>query len=111
MLIALGDIHVQVAHREVVRQIMRDTQTRVTRSAGCLSYVFAETLEEPGHFVLLQQWSDRAALEEHYRSEAFASYQARIAEHLVRSSDLRLHEVQSSLQPVDHAPIEISQED
>ena len=90
---------------------MRDTQAHVMETPGCLSYVFAETLEEPGHFVLLQQWNDRAALEEHYRSEAFASYQARISEHLVRSSDLRLHEVQASVQPVDPSPIEISQED
>jgi quinol monooxygenase YgiN len=111
MLIALGDIYVQIPRREAVRALMRATQARVRAQPGCVSYVFAETLDDPGHFVVVQQWRDQAALDEHYRSEAFADYQAEIAEQLVRSSELRIHEVQASVLPSASAPSDTSQDD
>jgi quinol monooxygenase YgiN len=111
MVIALGDVYAQVARREQVRKLMRATQARVIEQPGCIDCVFAETLDDPGHFVVVEQWRDRAALDEHYRSEAFAEYQAKIGEYLVRSSELRLHVVQESSLPVDTSPIELSQED
>jgi len=111
MLIALGDIYAQIPRRDEVRELMRATQARARQQAGCIDFVFAETLDDPGHFVIVQQWRDRAALDEHYRSEAFADYQAKIGEHLVRSSELRVHVVQQSALLVDSSPLDISQDD
>jgi quinol monooxygenase YgiN len=85
---------------------MRATQARVTEAPGCLSYVFAETLDDPGHFLVVQQWRDQRALDEHFRSQAFADYQAQVGESLVRTSELRVHVVQESYAPVDSAPID-----
>lgn len=111
MLIAIGDIYAQVQRREDVRELMRATQVRMREQPGCDYYTFAEALDEPGHFLVVQQWSDRAALDGHYQSEAFRSYQAEIGPHLVRSSELRVHDVRASARPVDHTPLEISQDD
>src|SRR5215472_13094073 len=91
MLIAVGDIYAQVPRRDEVKALMRATEARVREQPGCVAFAFAERLDDPGHFLVVQQWRDRAALEEHYRSEAFRDYQAGIGEFLVRSSDLRLH--------------------
>jgi quinol monooxygenase YgiN len=111
MIIALGDIHAQIPRREEVRELMRATQARVREQPGCLSYTFAETLDDPGGFVIVQQWRDQNALERHYRSQAFADYQAGIADRLVRTSELRLHVVQESLLPVDSSVIDTSADD
>jgi len=111
MIIALGDIYVRIADREQVRNLMRMTQERVSALPGCVLYSFTETLDEPGHFMVVQQWEDRSALEQHYRTQAFADYQAAIGEHLVRTSELRLHEASAGVIPLDPAPIEASQED
>ena len=111
MIIAIGDIYVQVPRRDGVRQLMRSTQQRVREEPGCLSYRFAETLDDPGHFVVVQQWRDQEALDEHYRSRAFADYQARIATELVRDSELRLHAVQESFLAVESSVLDISQDD
>jgi quinol monooxygenase YgiN len=100
VIIALGDIYAQIPRLEEVRRLMRATQEGAREQPGCESYAFAETLDDPGHFVILQQWRDQAALEGHYRSQAFADYQAGIQPLLVRTSDLRLHAVQGSLRPV-----------
>jgi quinol monooxygenase YgiN len=106
VIIALGDVYAQIPSRESVRALMRATQERATQEDGCISYVFAETLDDPGHFVIVQQWRDEAALGDHYRSQVFADYQAQIGELLVRSSELRIHAVRDSYSPVDSAPID-----
>jgi quinol monooxygenase YgiN len=100
VIIALGDIYAQIPHREELRQLMRSTQARAREQPGCVSYTFAETLDDPGHFVVVQRWRDQAALDEHYRSQAFADYQAKVRGLLVRTSDLSLHAVQESFRPV-----------
>jgi quinol monooxygenase YgiN len=111
VLIALGDVYAQIERREEVRELMRATQARAREAEGCEYYTFAETLDDPGHFVLAQRWRDRAALEEHYGSQAFADYQAQIGPLLVRTSELRLFDAQTSARLVNRDPIEISQED
>lgn len=111
MLIALGDVYAQIPRLAEVRELMRATQARVREQPGCISYVFAESLDDPGHFVHVQRWRDREALDEHYRSRAFADYQAQIAEQLVRASELRLHDVESSYLPVDSSRLDIHQDD
>ena len=111
MLVALGDIYTQIQHREEVTELMRQTQEQVREHRGCAYFAFAETLDDPGHFVVVQQWRDQAALDEHYRSEAFGRYQAQIAAYLVRSSDLVVHEVAASVRPVESTGLDISQDD
>jgi quinol monooxygenase YgiN len=105
MLIALGDVHAQIPERERVRQLMLATQQRARDEPGCISYAFLETLDDPGHFITVQQWRDQAAFDAHYRSPAFADYQAQIGESLVRSSELRVHVVQESYAPFDAGPL------
>jgi len=111
MLIALGDVYALIERRDEARELMRATQASAREQPGCEYYAFADSLDDPGHFVLVQRWSDRAALEEHYRSRAFADYQAGIAPLLVRSSELTLFEAAPGVRFVDRDPIEISQED
>ena len=65
--------------------------------------MFAEVLEDPGHFVVLESWSDQEAIERHYRSPAFADYQRAIARLLVRESEYRMHVVQDTLHPLQSA--------
>jgi quinol monooxygenase YgiN len=111
VIIALGDIYAQIPRRDEVREVMRVAQARVRKQAGCISYAFAETLDDPGHFVVVQQWRDREALDEHYRSEAFADYQAGVTDRLVRTSELRVHVVQESFLPVDSSLVDTSHDD
>jgi quinol monooxygenase YgiN len=111
VIIALGDIYAQVPRRDEIRELMRLTQERVSEQPGCLSYAFAEAVDEPAHFVVVQRWRDQEALDAHYRSGAFADYQAGVAGRLVRTSDLRVHPVQESFLPVDSSPIDTSQDD
>jgi quinol monooxygenase YgiN len=111
MLIALGDIYAQIPRRAEVRELMRATQEQAREQPGCAYFAFAETLDDPGHFVVVEEWSDQGALDGHYRSPAFADYQARIGELIVRSSEFRVHSVQASSRPLASAPLESAQDD
>jgi quinol monooxygenase YgiN len=111
MLIVLGDIYAQIERRAEVRELMCVTQASAREDPGCEYYAFSETLDDPGHFLVVQRWSDRGTLDEHYRSRAFADYQARIGPLLVRSSDLSLFDAATGVRFVDRDPIEISQEE
>lgn len=99
-IIAIGEIHAQVPHLPAVREIMRETQRQTREQPGCMGYTFAETLEDPGHFLVVHQWRDRSAFEEHYRSTAFAVYQTRVGGLLVRESQLRVYAVHEGLHPL-----------
>jgi quinol monooxygenase YgiN len=111
VIVALGDIYAQVPRRDEVMELMRATQARIREQPGCISYEFAAALDEPGHFLVVQQWRDVAALEEHYRSQAFSTYQQQIGEQLVRASELRVHVVSESFQPVGSSPTDPRDDD
>ena len=111
MIVAVGDIYAQILRREEVRELMRATQARAREQPGCEYFAFTETLDEPGHFVVVQQWRDQRTLDAHYASEVFADYQSQIGPLLVRSSELRIHEVRASARPVSPAALDISHDD
>ncbi|TMK25679.1 MAG: antibiotic biosynthesis monooxygenase [Actinobacteria bacterium] len=111
MIVGLGDIYAQIPRREEVRELMRATQASVREQPGCISYSFAETLDDPGHFVVVQRWRDQAAVDEHYGSRAFADYQAKIGDLLVRNSELSLHVVEEGFRPVSSSAVSSAQED
>lgn len=106
MIVALGDVYTKIVHRDKVRELMAATQAGVRMEPGCLSYVFAEVVGDPGHFAVVQEWRDQAALDEHYRSQTFADYQAQIGDCLVRESELRFHQVSGTVLPKDSAPMD-----
>jgi quinol monooxygenase YgiN len=111
VIIALGDVYAGISRRDQARELMRATQDSARSEAGCLYYAFAETLDDPGHFVVVQRWRDRAALDAHYRSPAFSAYQEQVAELLVRDSELSLHTAAESLQPRPAVPLDPKQDD
>jgi quinol monooxygenase YgiN len=111
MIVAVGDIYAQIPRRKEVTELMRATQARAREQPGCAYFAFAETLDDPGHFVVVQQWRDRRALDGHYASEVFADYQSRIGPLLVRSSEIQIHEVAASARPIASSALDISQDD
>jgi quinol monooxygenase YgiN len=111
VIVALGDVYAQIPQREAAEETMLDAQHAALEQDGCISFVFAEALREPGHYVVIQRWRDREALEGHYRSEAFFRYQAAIGPLLVRESELHLHAVADAIRPVDPGALDVAQDD
>jgi quinol monooxygenase YgiN len=111
VIVALGDVYAQVEARDSAARAMLDAQSAALEQDGCISFAFAETLGEPGHYVVIQRWSDRDALDAHFRSESFFRYQAAITPLLVRESELTLHTVEDAIRPVDSEAHEVPEDD
>lgn len=111
MIVVLADVFAQIPRCEAVREAMLAAQAATRSEQGCVSYLFAEALEEPGHFVLVERWSDRAALDAHFRSSGFERYQSDVTPLLVRDSEVHVYTVQEAARPVDSSPLDLRQDD
>ena len=111
MIVAVADVYAQIPQRKAVQDAMLETELRVREDPGCVSFVFAEVVADPGHFLLVQRWRDQAALDAHYRSAAFADYQEAMRGLLVRDSEIQVHVSDEEFRPVDFSPLDIEQDD
>jgi len=92
VIVVLADIHAQIPERPAVREAMTAAQAEARRQDGCVSFVFAETLDDPGHFIAVECWRDADALTAHFRSGSYRAYAAAVAPLLVRDSEVRVYE-------------------
>jgi quinol monooxygenase YgiN len=111
MIVGIGDVFVQVPHRRTAERAMLATQAAARQQRGCLAFSFAEVIDDPGHFVIVQRWSDLESLESHYRSDGFAIYEAAVEPLLIRDSGLELHVVRETVRPVALSNLDIRQDD
>lgn len=111
MIVVLAEVFAQIPQREAIREAMLAAQRDARAEDGCVSYTFAETLEELGHFVLVERWRDRAALDAHFSSAGFERYQDAVTPLLSRDSEVRVYSVQDAAKPVDDSSLDLRQDD
>jgi len=63
------------------------------REAGCIGYVLHVNEENSAEFVFIEEWTDGAALEAHFRTDHITNAQARFAELLDGDLDVRRYRV------------------
>ena len=73
---------------------------------GCIRYTFAATLTDSNHFVLISEWEDERALDAHYASPEFASFQFSLHGLLARESELAVYFVSGSARPLASGPMD-----
>jgi quinol monooxygenase YgiN len=88
VIVVHAEIYAQVPQLEAVREAMLTAQTAAREQDGCISFAFAESLEEPGRFLAVERWRDAAALEAHFASDSYREYVAAVGPRLVRDSEV-----------------------
>lgn len=66
---------------DLVRPLYRELVEKTRAEPLCLSYDLFIDQKDPGHFVFVEQWPDRAALDAHCRSEHFTRLVPQINAH------------------------------
>ncbi len=88
MIVVLAEIHAQIPERPAVREAMLRAQAAAREQDGCVSFEFAESLDEPGRFLAVERWRDAPALEAHFRSDSYRAYAEALTPRLVRDSQV-----------------------
>jgi quinol monooxygenase YgiN len=97
--ILVGEVFGLGGLREELTDVMLRAQREARAAQGCLRFVFARALDDPDVLLIVQEWSDEAALERHFRSPAHAAYQRDVEGLLARPSQVRIHRVAATVQP------------
>ncbi len=64
-IVVIARIKTRLEARDTWIAAARTCIEETRREAGCLSYDMHESVTEPGSFVFVEQWQDRAALDFH----------------------------------------------
>jgi quinol monooxygenase YgiN len=87
---------------ELVR-LLAEAERTTTAQDGCLGYVVASRITERDHYMVVEEWRDRAALEAHYASISFERFQYALHGLLARPSEVTIHSVGETHRPLPPA--------
>jgi quinol monooxygenase YgiN len=73
---------------------------------GCRRYTVSASIADPDHYVVVEEWRSRAALEAHYASPSFERFQSVLYGLLARPSEVTIHSVAETRRPVASGPID-----
>ena len=73
MLKLLAEDFIQVDKIDLVLPLYQELVAKTKLEQGCIAYDLYHDLRDQGHFVFVEEWVDRAALDAHVQSEHFHS--------------------------------------
>ena|SRR5689334_18538600 len=105
-IVAIADLYCIRGRRDELVALLAEAERAAAAQPGCIRYTFAATLSDPDRFMLVSEWRDRAAMDAHYGSRAFASFQFSLDGLLARPSDMTIYSVTRSERPVASGPMD-----
>lgn len=71
MLKLIAEDFIQIDKIDIVLPFYKELLERTLEEVGCISYELHQDLKNAGHFIFIEEWADRAALDSHVASEHF----------------------------------------
>lgn len=71
MLKVIAQDFIKAEHIEQVLPLYRELVEKTRQETLCISYELCIDQKDPGHFVFIEEWPDRAALDIHCATEHF----------------------------------------
>ena len=92
MLLIIGTVRLPPGTLEQARPAMQRMISASRAEPGCLEYSYAQDVLDPGLIHVCEIWSDRGALEAHFKSGHIAEWRASWAELGIGDRKLTLYE-------------------
>ncbi|MCH7337001.1 putative quinol monooxygenase [Acinetobacter sp. NIPH 2699] len=84
---------------EIVLPLYQELVEKTKAEVGCIAYDLYHDIKQKGHFVFIEEWVDRAALDQHVQSEHFQRLVDQIDLYQVRAGRFtHLHGFETLLQ-------------
>lgn len=96
MLVVHALINTKPDSADVVKPAARTFAEATRTEAGCLSYAFYEDFDQPGNYIVVEQWQDQTALDAHGQAAHYQDFLAAVGSS-VTSVSLSIHEVSSTV--------------
>jgi len=91
MVIVMGTVRVDPDAIERLRPAMEAMMAASRAEDGCLTYAYALDLLEPGLVRVSELWTDRAALEAHFKTAHMATWRTALAGQICER-DIKLYD-------------------
>jgi len=95
MIVIAGRISLDPEKREAAVSAAKEIMTETHKEPGCVSYTFSADLEDPGSFLIFEEWKDDAALKEHFATPHMAAFQKAMGGFGIREMAVQRYEVSS----------------
>ena len=93
MLIVSGEITVDPAAIDGVRDALRTMEEETRKEPGCLAYAFSVDINDPTMIRIFERWESLGALETHFKTPHMAAFGAAVAKIQPKSMDVKVYEV------------------
>ena len=99
MIVIAGHVVLDPNQREAAATAAREMMSETRKEAGCISYAFSADLDQPGRFLVFEEWESDEALRAHFGSPHMARFQKAVGGLGVREMKVQRYEV-SKVGPV-----------
>src|ERR1700674_4571804 len=104
--VAIADLFALSGRRSELVALLKQSEKDAAAQPGCRRYTFSASIADPDQFALISEWDSQQALDQHYRSDAFARFQLALGGLLARPSHLTIYAVASSVHPTSGGPMD-----
>jgi quinol monooxygenase YgiN len=105
-IVAVADMFGISGRRGELVDVLARAERDGAAQPGCRRYTFTATLADPDRFVLVSEWDSQVAMDAHYASTLFASFQQDLHGLLAKSSEMTVYEVSGRVRPVNTRPMD-----
>ena len=81
MLKLIAEDFIQIDKVDIVLPLYKELIEKTKLEKGCIAYDLYHDVKNKGHFVFIEEWQDRNALDEHVNSEHFQRLVPQIDQH------------------------------
>jgi quinol monooxygenase YgiN len=103
MMLVIAHMFGVAGRRSELVALLAKAEQAAMEHDGCIRYEVAATIADRNHYVVVQEWRDRAALDEHYASASFERFQYALHGLLAHRSEATIHSVGGTHRPVPPA--------
>ena len=93
MIVIAGHVVLDPKQGEAATAAAREMMSETRKEPGCLSYAFSADLEEPGRFLIFEEWESDDALRAHFASPHMARFQQAVGGLGVREMKVQRYDV------------------
>ena len=97
MLVVIAHIAGKPERRSDLAAALAKTAAASRGDAGCLSYAFAQDVEDPDHFVSVELWQDKASLDAHATQPHIGALFTEVGDAFASAPDITTYETAGPL--------------